>query len=212
MTPLRLPGLLALLLALAPIAGCSALSSLDSAARSLDTYELSVPPAPAGSVATGRRVMQVSMPTASGGIGTDRIMIRPGALQIAYLSDGRWVDPVPVHVQQLLIRSLAGRGRLGFVGGESSGPLPDYVLLTDIQAFQAEVTPGGAAPVRVDVRMTLTLLRDIDRSVIAAHRFERSVGAGSDDAATVVAAFDVAMRSLLAEATGWILASTGVGS
>jgi cholesterol transport system auxiliary component len=156
--------------------------------------------------------MQVSMPTASGGIGTDRIMIRPGALQIAYLPDGRWVDPVPVHVQQLLIRSLAGTGRLGFVGGESSGPLPDYVLLTDIQAFQAEVTPGGAAPVRVDVRMTLTLLRDIDRSVIAAHRFERSVSAGSDDAATVVAAFDVAMRSLLAEATGWILASTGVGS
>jgi hypothetical protein len=37
MTPLRLPGLLALLLALAPLAGCSALSSLDSAAKSLDT-------------------------------------------------------------------------------------------------------------------------------------------------------------------------------
>lgn len=204
---------LALLLGLAPLlGGCAALSSLNSAASTLDTYELTAPaPAPRG--ATGGRVMLVGQPTASAALATDRIMIRPGGLQVAYLADGRWVDQAPVQVQRLLIRALAGTGRVAFVGSEAAGPLPDFVLLSDLEAFQAEVASGGAAPYRVNIRMTLTLLRDVDRGVVASRTFQRTAPAASADAATVVAAFDAAMRGLLAEAADWATAvAAGAGA
>ena len=67
-----------------------------------------------------------------------------------------------------MVRSLAGTGRFGFVGGQTTGPLPDYIILTDLEAFQAEVAPAGASrPLSVVVRATLTVLSDIDRRVVA---------------------------------------------
>jgi cholesterol transport system auxiliary component len=109
-----------------------------------------------------------------------------------------------------MVRSLAGTGRFGFVAGQSSGPLPDYVLLTDLQAFQAEVAPAGAnPPVEVVVNLTVTVLRDIDRRVVATRSFVRRAGAPDDDALTVVRAFDAAMQPVLAEMVSWTLAVVG---
>jgi cholesterol transport system auxiliary component len=210
MTPLRL---LPLLLALLPLAGCAALASLGSAAQPLDTYELSLPPAPAGPTGTAGPTLLVDVPTASAGLATDRIMIRPGRLRVAYLPDGRWVDAAPAHVQQLLIGALSRSGRLAFVGGGVDLSAPDYVLLTDLEAFQAEVSPAGApTPVRVVVRMRLALVRDLDQRVVRARRFEQTAAAASDDAPSIVAAFDAAMRALLAEAAEWTLGGLGAGA
>ena len=66
--------------------------------------------------------------------------------------------------------------------------------------------------VQVVVRLTLTLMRDIDGRVVGTRRFERTVGAASDGAPDVVSAFNVAMSGLLQEATGWIVAAmSGAG-
>jgi ABC-type uncharacterized transport system auxiliary subunit len=90
--------------------------------------------------------------------------------------------------------------------------LPDYLLLTDIEAFQAEVRQGAEPPVEVVVRLTLTLMRDIDGRVVGVRRFERTVGAASDGPPDVVSAFNVAMSGLLQEATAWIVAAmSGAG-
>ena len=171
-----------------------------------------------------RRARRASAPGAScrstcrpprAAISTDRILIKPGALRVAYLPDGRWVDPAPEHVQSLLVRSLAGTGRFGFVGGESSGPLPDYVLISDLEAFQAELAPAGATPpVTVVVRLTVTILRDLDRRVVATQSFEGRAGAAGDDAPTVVTAFDAAMGQVLRDATSWTsaVATGGAGT
>ena len=202
-----------LALGLVPLGGCAAITSLDTASRSLDTFELT--PATTAGAARSRsgRILQVDLPTASGGISTDRILIKPGALRVAYLPDGRWVDPAPEHVQQLLVRSLAGTGRFAFVGGESSGPLPDYVLISDLEAFQAALAPPDTTPpVTVVVRLTLTILRDLDRRVVATQSFEGRAGAAGDDAPTVVTAFDAAMGRVLRDATSWTSAVTGGGA
>jgi cholesterol transport system auxiliary component len=209
---MKLLRLAALPLALALILpACTALRSLDSASRSLDTFELQ-PLAGAPARAHTGRSLAVEGPTASGALATERILVKPNPLQIAYLPGARWVDAAPVHVQSLLIRSIANSGRTGFVGQPASGPLPDYDLLTDLEAFQAEVQRGGEPPYQVVVRMTLTLVRDLDGRVVATRRFERSVGAPSSDDATIVSAFNVAMSGLLAEVTAWTVgAMSGAG-
>jgi cholesterol transport system auxiliary component len=201
-----------LLLALAlAIPGCGAVRSLNAAAAAQDTYELQ--PLSGGIAGRAGRSLSVEVPSATAAIATERILIKPNALQVAYLPGVRWVEAAPLHVQSLLIRSVANSGRAGFVGGPAgTGPLPDYLLLTDIEAFQAEVRQGAEPPVEVVVRLTLTLMRDIDGRVVGVRRFERTVGAASDGAPDVVSAFNVAMSGLLQEATGWIVAAmSGAG-
>ena len=199
----------ALLLALV-LSGCGAMRSLDAAASPQDTYEL----LPVGNAAPARagRSLSVEVPSASAAIATDRILIKPSPLQVAYLPGARWVEAAPVHVQSLLIRSIGNSGRAGFVSAPTTaGPLPDYLLLTDIEAFQAEVQ-AGEPPVRVVVRLTLTLMRDVDGRVLATRRLKRIVGAPSDNAPDVIAAFNVAMSGLLGEATAWTVgAMSGAG-
>ena len=195
--------LLALALTVPP--GCAAIRSLDFAASTLDAYELLPAEVPGG--ARIARSVAVEVSAASAAIATDRILVKPDALSVAYLPGARWIEPAPTHVQSLLIRSLADSGRTGFVGASATGSLPDYVLLSRIDAFQAEIVRGAEPPVRVVVAMTLSVMNDIDGRIIASRRFERSVGAASDDASTVVSAFNVVMSGILREVTAWTIAS-----
>jgi cholesterol transport system auxiliary component len=201
---------LALLLVLTLPAGCAALGSLDSAARTLDVYELQ----PAASVPGGSRTARsvaVEVPAASAAIATDRILVKPNPLAVAYLPEARWVEGAPAHVQSLLVRSLAGSGRTGFVTATGGGALTDYVLVTRIEAFEAEISRGAQFPVRVRVALTLDLMRDIDGRVVASRRYDRAVDAASDDAATVVPAFNLAMSGILSDATAWAIAAMSGG-
>ncbi len=200
--------MLALVLALPP--GCGAISSLNSAASTLATYELQ----PATTVPGGggtARTLAVEVPRTSAAIGTERILVKPNPLSVTYLPDGRWVEPAPAHVQWLLIRSIAETGRTGGVGGGGSGALPDYDLLSSLDAFEAVITPAGPSPVRVDVALTLTLVRGIDGRALGTRQFQASVGAASTEAGVVVSAFNAAMSQVLREASGWTIAAMAGG-
>jgi cholesterol transport system auxiliary component len=203
-------GALVLVLILPLVAGCSAISSLDSSARALDTFEmLPLAPAEGGGSPSGRTLF-VATPTTTAAMATDRIMVKPNALQVTYLSASRWVDDLPLHVQSLLVRSLAATGRIGFVTAGSAGPLPDYVLQTDIETFQAEVVPaerGGA--LQVVVRLNLTLSRDSDGRTLARRSFAASAIAANDDPLTVVSAFNSVMTRILGETASWTVAVIG---
>lgn len=193
-------------LGLAATAGCSALSSLDAASKPLTTYELT--PLPAGSVTAsrGRRALEVALPTATGALTSDRIVIKPTPLQIEALPDARWVNEATEHVQLLLVRSLAASGRFALVTSAGSGPSPDYELMTDLQAFQAEVTPDGG---RVVIQTTMTLLSGIDGSVLSSRSFSNSVAVTDVSAEPVVAAFDQAMTEQLEDVVSWLARNAG---
>jgi cholesterol transport system auxiliary component len=203
---LRLP-IAALLLALGS-AGCTTVSSLNSAARTLDTYALNPLPPEVGGQSSGR-LLFVAEPTAPGAIASDRIVIRPTPLEVALLSDGRWVEAAPAHVRSLISRSFANTGRFDLVSTSAVGPLPDFTLLTDIDAFEAQVLPAGGPPVRITVSMTLSVVRDADGRLVASRRFLRAADAAGTDAASVVAAFEAANRALLRDAVPW---ATGVAT
>ncbi len=202
----RLQAVVVLLALAAGTAGCATFSSLNSSARALDTYELN--PLPASASATGgrggSRLVFVADPTAPAAVATDRIVIKPNALQVTLASDGRWVEAAPAHVRNLLARSLANTGRYAFVTAGTIGPLPDFTVMTDIGAFEAQLLPeGSAAPVRVLVSMTLSVVRDADGRLVASRRFTRSAPASGTQAFAIVAAFETANTALLREAVPW---------
>ncbi|WP_113910928.1 ABC-type transport auxiliary lipoprotein family protein [Roseovarius dicentrarchi] len=194
---------LAMLGAAATLSGCSALSSLNAAATPLDTYDLT----PAPGATTGRRsgrTLLVARADAPAGINTDRIMVKPSGAAITYLPEARWADELPSVVQSLLIRSIAGTGRMGYVGTSEGGPVPDYALLTRIDSFQVDIA-GEAVTARVDI--SLTLLRDRDQTVIKTQVFRNQVAAANDEPAAIVAAFQAILDSLLPAMADWVAAT-----
>ncbi len=188
------------------LAGCSAFSSLNSAARSMDTYALN--PLPAQTAArSGATILFVGEPTASGAIASDRIVIKPNPLQVTLLGDGRWVEAAPAHLRSVIARSFANTGRFAFVTTAASGPLPDYTVLIEMDSFEARVLPqGSAAPVRVVVSLTMSVVRDADGRLAASRRFSQVADAPEIDAISVVSAFETATSGLLGEAIPWATA------
>lgn len=193
---------IALLLA-ATLPGCAALSSISGASRVLPTYELLPAPPPAQTPARLDRSLIVSPPTASAALDIDRVLIKPSALQVEYLPDARWVDALPTHFQNLLVRSISNTGGVAFVTSDVTAPLPDFVVMAEVLDFQAELAPEPAPPAQVRVRVKLTLVRDADRRILATRTFEAVQTAATTDTATLILAFDTATRAVLAEAALW---------
>lgn len=202
---------LVLALGLAALSGCGAVSSLNSASRNLDAYELRPLPPQGPARVAGRQVF-VAEPTVTGALGTERIVVKPDAFAVAFLPDGRWVEPTAVHIRNLIARSLANSGRLGLVSTASVGPLPDYTVMIDVETFQAEVGAPDGAPARVVIALTISIARDADGRLLAAQRFSRSADAAGLDAPDVVRAFDAAMSSLLRDSTAWAVGVMGGGA
>ncbi|SDY61361.1 ABC-type transport auxiliary lipoprotein family protein [Citreimonas salinaria] len=189
----------AILGAAASLGGCSALSSINAAATPLDTYDLS----PASGSSAGQRsdrTLLVAVPNAPASVTSDRIMVKPGAAAVTYLPDARWSDELPALVQSLLVRSIAGTGRMGYVGPNEAGPVPDLALLSRIDAFHVEIT-GEAVIAKVD--MSLTLLRDRDQSVIRTEVFRNEAVAANDSPPAIIAAFQSILDALLPRIATW---------
>ncbi|MCO8146663.1 ABC-type transport auxiliary lipoprotein family protein [Rhodovulum tesquicola] len=191
--------------AMAGLSGCGALSAVSRASKPLDTYTLS-PLGPAAAPRTGAGHLVVELPTSGGELSTDRILIKISPRQAEYLPDARWSEPTPAMVQTLLVNSLLNRGGLRLVTRVGAGLMPDHTLMTEITAFQAELIGPDRAQVRIALQ--LTLIREADRSITGTRRFGATVASASDGSAALIASLDAAMQSVLAEAVGWVQATT----
>ena len=186
------------------LAGCGI---FNKAAETLDAYTLS-PLAGDGDAQGATRHLIVELPTSSGALATDRILIKPNRLQAEYLPLGRWVDATPVLVQTLLVASLQNSGAFQLVGRDGAGLSPDYQLLIEVNNFQAEAAVDGVDATPVRVSLTMTLVRDEDGSLIATRRFEHSAVASSSDTLALVSAFDQATQKVLADSVAWTVRLT----
>jgi len=187
----------------ATLGGCNALSALSSAAAVLDTYDLTPVPGSARGARRDRTVL-VARPQATAALTSDRILIKPDAATITYLPDARWSDEVPAVLQSLLIRSIAGTGRIAYVGRSDAGPIPDKALLTRIDAFEVNVSGEGMLEAVVDFE--LTLVNDSDQRIAGTRQFSGTTPAASDAPADIIAAFQTILDDLLPQIADWVIA------
>jgi len=201
------PAILASFIAL--LAGCSTLGALGSASTPLDVYDLRAPEnAPVVQGSRLSRDVIVELPTTSGVLETDRILIRPDALQAQYLPDVRWGDEVPVMVQTLMLRALENTGGLRYVGRRPLGGSGDYAIVSDIVDFQAEtIEDREGATVRL--RVTSRIVREDDVRIIATRSFTASALSPTDRTEDIVGAFDAASDQLLLDFADWVMGTLG---
>lgn len=198
---------IAALLLIAALPGCAALNAL-SGEPTRDVFELRPPPATATQCGRSRVAeLVVELPKTRGTLDSERIMIRPSALQTQYLPDAVWGDTVPVTLQRLLVQAFGVYDAFTHVGRAPLGTAGDFALLSEIEDFNAELV-GTEAVVRLTVNAQM--VREMDARVVSRGRFSASVPAASTRTADLVPAFDAAGQRLVAEMTAWGLRAVGV--
>ncbi|WP_298432468.1 ABC-type transport auxiliary lipoprotein family protein [uncultured Jannaschia sp.] len=188
----------------ATLPGCATLGALDAASRPRPTFELT--PVPGRSGARRALTLAVVLPDAPAAIDTDRILVKPDPLSVAYLPDAHWTEPVPALVQSLVIRSVAATGRVGHIGAAEGGPVPDVALILRIDAFQAEPT-DGIAEIAVRIALSATLIRDRDQRLIASREFSGTAVAPSEAPVDLIPAFQRAIDGILPALADWTVAA-----
>lgn len=199
----------ALLIALALLSGCSAISAVGSATTPLDAYDISVPAnlPRAGGGPVSRDII-VEVPTTGGALNTERILIRPTPLEAQYLPGARWTDTLPVMLQTVFVRSLQQTGGARFVGRRPIGLGGDFAILTEITDFQAAIGPDGST-VTTRVRFAATIVREADAQVVASRVFEVDGVAPSTATLDVVTTLDRSMASLMPDFVTWVMGVAG---
>lgn len=187
--------------------GCAALRALEGEPER-DVFELRPPSDVPRTCGRGRLAeLVIEPPKARGTLDTDRIMIRPNALQTQYLPDARWGDTVPVTLQTLLVRGFGVYDVFTHVGRAPLGAAGDYALISEINDFNAEVAEQGAT---VKLAVDAQMVREMDASIVARGHFTATAQAPTTDTADLIPAFDAAGQQLVGQMTDWGLRALGV--
>ncbi|MEP2922115.1 ABC-type transport auxiliary lipoprotein family protein [Sulfitobacter sp.] len=190
----------AVLSAICSLGGCSAISSLNAASEPLDTYDLRPVAGPKSGRRTTRTLL-VAKPQASAPLTSDRILVKPDAVSITYLPEARWSDELPDLVQSVLVQSISGTGRLGYVGRSDAGPIPDKAMLVRIDAFEVAALQDSMFEARVV--MDMTIINDSDQRVVGSRQFSQTRAVSSDTPQQIVIVFQEILNDLLPDISDW---------
>lgn len=147
--------------------------------------------------------LSVEVPTATAGLNSARIALRPTATTLEYYAGASWIDVVPVMVQNLVLESFDNTGKVDVVGREVVGVRADLALLLHVREFQAEYDQAGAPQVRV--RLQARLVRMPRRTSVAFTSEEVVVRASNTSLSAVVEAFDEAFGKVVKRVVEWTL-------
>jgi cholesterol transport system auxiliary component len=197
---IRIRTIAALLLPLALLAGCSALSGKrEPYTTYAPRYGATPPPSDAAPVGWQ---LGVELPLTSAALDSRRIAVMPSPGVLEVYKNARWRDTPPALVRDLLVQAFEDSGRIVGVGSAGSSLRGDYALGMELRDFAAEYLEGAPHAV---IRLNVKLLDYSTNRVLAARTFDRSEpmdGAGASDAAR---AFERAFAVLLPRIVEWTL-------
>jgi cholesterol transport system auxiliary component len=194
---------LAVFLSLGPsaiLSGCGGL--FESKLSAPQAYVLRLPAgAPTSipaAVVPAAGTLRVQRPEAGPGLNTDRIALIRSEGRFDVYAASRWAAPAPDLLESVLVDSLRQAGHFSTVLDDAAPFAPDYDLRVTIRRFEADYTGGGGPPT-VHVVLDCTLGRSRDRRLLSNFTVQGSVRAAEDRLGAVVAAFESATGSAVAE-------------
>lgn len=185
-----------------PLAACGSLVPLPGQGPRPEDFDLrgAVPK----SMPSGPKLnlqLAVVEPNATNGLDTDRIAVRPSPLRIDYYANARWTDRAPALLQSLLQQSLNATDRIS--AARLGALVADVNLSSELNAFDAVV--DGDGPPHIEIEWRLRLVRPGQGRVIASKLISESEPAAATDIASVVRAFEIALRRSLSAAVAFVL-------
>jgi ABC-type uncharacterized transport system auxiliary subunit len=187
-----------LVLASSGLAGCGSL--LESELPAPQAYVLRLPAreatTPANTQPAGSVLLQ--RPQAGPGLDSDRIVLLRSDSRFDFYAASRWAAPAPDMIASFIVDSLRASGSFSSVFDDTSPYAPRYDLRCTLRRFEADYTKGGRAPT-VFVAFDCTLGRHRDRELLASFTAQGSAAAADDRLNEVVAAFERAATTAVAE-------------
>ena len=155
--------------------------------------------------ATGAFTLAVDDPLATRAIDSAKIAYVNDAEQYRYYAGAEWADRAPRLFMAALVRSFQNVDGLIGVGSRSSQPISDYILQTDLRAFEARQNGDGAmAHVDIYARVTDVRGRAFGARLFSVERPVSSRLEGGEGGAAALALNDAA-GELLDEIVDWSL-------
>lgn len=147
----------------------------------------------------------IEEPIAAGGLGTNRIALRPRATELKFFAGARWTERAPKMIQTLLVESFENTNKIIAVGRQSIGLRADFTLKTELREFQAETsTDNGVTMVRV--RINAKIVKQPKRVIVGSKSFEHVVQVKDGNGIrNIVIAFDAASGKVLKKLVEWSL-------
>jgi cholesterol transport system auxiliary component len=146
--------------------------------------------------------LMVERPSALRAIDTPRIA-RTSGVEIEYYAGATWIDRPPVMIEPLIIQSFRSSEAIAVVVDRRANIRPDFLLQTDITAFEA--TDIGSGPPEVRAAMAATLIRMPRREVVGTTQIARTVTAQATNLESIALAFDDALGKVLKDLVEWTL-------
>lgn len=186
------------------LSGCGSL--FDSKLAAPQTYVLRLPDPATNDVAITAGSVLVQRPEAGPGLDSNRIALLRTDRRFDFYAASLWAAPAPDVVETLVVDALRGAGVFSAVFDDSSPYAPRYDLRITLRRFEADYTSGGPAPT-VHVVLDCTLGRHRDRALLASFTAGGSAQASADRLNPVVAAFEAAATTAMAELTRAVTAT-----
>ena len=146
--------------------------------------------------------VMVERPNALRSIDTPRIA-RTSGVEIQHYAGATWVDRPPVMIEPLIIQSFRSSEAIDVVVDRRASIRPDFLLQTDLAAFEAMETASGPPDVRV--AMSATMIRMPRREVVGTTHIARTVTAQATSLQAIALAFDDALGKVLKQLVEWTL-------
>ncbi len=198
---MRMSGVAAtLILASLSLPGCGGL--FESKLEAPQTYVLRLPQTASVNAAGAKPLgsVLIQRPETSPGLNTDLIALLRSDRRFDYFSATRWAAPLPDVAESAIVDALRGTGAFSAVMDDTSPFAPQYNLRVTLRRFEADYTAGEGAPT-VHVILDCTLGRHRDRALMGSFTAQGSMRASEDRITAVVAAFEAATATALAELT-----------
>ena len=133
---------------------------------------------------------------------TDRLMVRPRADQVSYYKGIAWSDRLPRLVQARMIETVQNSGAVKAV----SSSVGQYALVTDLRAFQIDVSSGKAY---AEIEIFAKLVNTSTGKVTATKGLSARVPATTDSPTDAIAAMNQAFTEVLQDTTTWVASRRG---
>jgi cholesterol transport system auxiliary component len=162
------------------------------------TFDLTAPSRKVrGSAVAGQ--VAVSEPVAIQVLEADRILVKDAAGTVSSLSGAQWADRLPRLIQARLIHTFENASRLKGVSRPGEHVTADYLLNTEIRAFQIDASTSEAF-----VEMSAKAVDDRMGRITNARVFNARVPVAAIDAGNAAHALDRALSIVLLSIVRWV--------
>ncbi len=197
------------------LAGCGSLKDIVGPGAAPQLYVLKPTMPQTGTAPAVKWQLSVATPQAAANIDTTRIALSRSNTTMDYFANASWTDRTPYLVQGIMVQAFESTNKIVAVQRDASGIGADYLLQTELRAFEAQYDPATlppkdqkdapSPPPKVVVQLEAKLMVVPEHKILQSKVFTRETLAERNDLDAIVIAFNASISGVLQELTDWTL-------